>query len=436
MTPIEKAQRRILSTLIHNHLKFNEYTEACELIYWDEPYGSIYKAMKSGTRSLFLLAENKELKHLKPNFLKELVAESTEVFLTDLIHYVSELTNRNKTVAELQDLLDSAPTIDEIQTRLNAITGTISGLYKNTAYDMEKLNLMQSEAVEKQKKGESVSLKCGFKALQNQIMGWHPGHLSVIGGNSSAGKTAFALSCLKAAATVNDCPVAIVSYELTPRELHARLMGGVCEIQPRDILFTPLSDSDFKKFHSGLGQMEKLKIIIDKPQDNDIETLVAKLRYFKSVGVQLVCVDFLQLIRDKKIKDKFDRVGSNARRLKNLAHELDLPIILLSQLNRENVKSTDKKPTLSSLRDSGEIEEAADEVILMFRPEYFLKEETPPELIGKVELIFAKGRSTGTGNETMNYETEYQRFTDETTNYPELRDYSQPIKREFTGTDF
>lgn len=438
MTPIEKAQRRILSTLIHNHQKFNEFSEACELVQWDEPYRTIYRAMVSGTRSFFLLAENKEVTkiHQSEKLLKSLVAEDTEVFLTDLIHYAAEITNRNKTVAELQDLLDSAPTIDEIQTRLNAISGTISGLYRNTSFDMEKLNQIQSNAVEKQKNGGNVSLKCGFKAFQRQIMGWHKGHLTVLGGNSSAGKTALSLSCIKQAAIINNVSVAVISYELTPREIHARLIGGICEVQPRDILFTPLSDSDFKRFHSGLSEMEKLKIIIDKPEDNDIETLVAKLRYLKSIGVELVCIDFLQLIRDKKIKDKFDRVGSNARRLKNVAHELDLPIILLSQLNRENVKSSDKRPTLASLRDSGEIEEAADEVVLMYREEYFLKEQCPPELKGKVELIFAKGRSTGTGNEIMNYDTQYQRFTDEEQNFGELRDYTESSKRLNASAEF
>lgn len=436
MTNLEKYQRSILATLLNEPEIFDSFSALCDLVKWQEPYDQVYKALKSGSRSFYLVLEKLDIPDTE-KFMTRLVKERREPFLSDLIIYCVETTNRNAAIEQTHDLIQSAPDLHALNRGLNAITAHISTLYRVTTYDMEKLNIEQIKAVEKQRAGGVVSLKCGLQTLQYQLMGWHPGHLTVIGANSSAGKTAFALTCLREAAEANDCPVAIVSYEMTPREIHARLAAQLSEVQPREILYTQLTDDQFSKLHQGIGKLEKLKIFVERPEDSDIETLISKIRYLVSNGVKIIAVDYLQLIRDKTIRDKYAAIGNISRRLKNAAIEFDISIIVLSQLNRNNFKEVSKRPTLASLRDSGEIEEAADEVILLYREEYFTPpEDITPDMIGKVEVIFAKGRSTGIGMSIMKYEKEYTRFVEERKDHAELRDYTEPARNLKPTDDF
>lgn len=433
MTKLEQYQRSILATLLNEPDRFDGFVQLCDMVKWEEPYDKVYAEMKAGSRSIYLLAERTKL----PNkFFIGLVESPKEPFLTDLIAYCADITNRNLIINDLNELILSAPDMNQLSSDLNAIVGRLSSLYRVTSYDMEKLNLEQNNAVERQKSGGVTSLKCGLPTLQKHLMGWHPGHLTVIGGNSSAGKTAFVLTCMREVTQANNCKTAIVSYEMTPREIHARLLAQVCEIQPRDILYNQLTDEQFKKFHKGLGILENLPMVIEKPEDSEIDTLISKIRFLVSRDVKWIAIDYLQLLRDKNIRDRYTSIGSIARRLKNISIELDVSIVVLSQLNRDNFKSSDKRPTLASLRDSGEIEEAADEVILLFREEYFLKpEEITEEIKGVVEVDFAKGRSTGIGMSKMKYEKEYTRFS-EATNNRELRDYTEPVRRMEPDTGF
>lgn len=424
MTNLEKYQRSILATLLANPKLFDGLADVCDCIRWHEPYAGIYRAMKSGTMSVYMLAEHAEvkIKGAADEFLIELMRShrETEMAISHLIGYCADHTNADYVRGKLVDLMNGNGDLNSIASELNIITGEISTLYRASTYDMAQMNEIQMKAIEANQAGNFVSLKCGSQGLQFNLMGWHPGDLCVFGGNSSSGKTAFVLTVMRWAAEANSTSVALISYELTVRQLHARLLGAVSEVQPRNILYTQLDSIEMQRVHKGMGVLEKIDIILEKPGDSDIETLVSKLRVLAANGTKLIAIDYLQLVRDRRIKDKYERVGSNARRLKNVAMELDICIIVLSQLNRENMKSPDKRPTIASLRDSGEIEEAADIIGLLYRPDYFLKpgEDIDPELRGKCEVHFAKGRSTGTGMYVMEYEKEYTRFKDPADSFP------------------
>jgi replicative DNA helicase len=234
------------------------------------------------------------------------------------------------------------------------------------------------------------------------------------------GKTAFVLSCARNAAVDFNKPVVVFSLEMSSLQLGNRLISGECEIEQEKIRKGTLEDWEWQKIHTSIARLEKSKLILDDTPALSIFEFRAKCRRLKSQhDIQLIIVDYLQLMQGKSADNKNgggnreQEIGSISRALKSVAKELNVPVIALSQLSRAvETRPGAKRPMLSDLRESGSIEQDADMVLFLYRPEYYgLTEDdsgNPTQGIG--EVIIAKNRNGETGNVRLQFVGKYVKF--------------------------
>ena len=234
------------------------------------------------------------------------------------------------------------------------------------------------------------------------------------------GKTSFALSIAKNVAVDYNVPVGFFSLEMNNVQLVNRLISNVCEISGHKILNGQLDPSDWKKLDSRIGQLTSAPIFVDDTPGLSIFELRTKARRLvREKGVKLIMIDYLQLMNAQGMKfgSRQEEVSTISRSLKGLAKELNIPVLALSQLSRnvENREGLDgKRPQLSDLRESGAIEQDADMVLFVHRPEYYhiYQDEKGNDLHGMAQIIIAKHRKGSTGDVLLNFRGEYTRFQD------------------------
>ena len=230
------------------------------------------------------------------------------------------------------------------------------------------------------------------------------------------GKTSFALALAYNAAYYTKTPTVIFSYEMSAIQLLRRLISMDSEIRNRYITNGTLNKDELLKIHDSISNLESIPLSIDEGNLTSLNYLLYRIKeYVKDKQVKLVLVDYLQLVTSKsKSGSREQEVSQVARSLKNLAKELNITIIALSQLNRGVGMRNNSKPTLSDLRESGEIEQAADVVVLIYRPEYYGIEynDDGKESKGTANIIFAKGRNIGVGEVTLKFKSEITKFID------------------------
>jgi len=289
----------------------------------------------------------------------------------------------------------------------------------NTAY--EKLGGL---AVKVQKEIEELSLKeegvtgitTGFEELDSILLGWQPSDLVILAARPGMGKTAFALSLARNAALAGHS-TAIFSLEMSKMQLTQRLLAMESEINSRKIRSGKLDEYEWKKLHEGVERMSELDIYIDDTPGINIFELRAKCRRMKqNHDIKLIIIDYLQLMSSAPNQSRGNReqeISSISRALKGMAKELNVPVITLSQLSRAvETRGGDKRPQLSDLRESGAIEQDADIVTFVFRPDYYdLNEEFegPKDV---AEIIISKHRNGGLGTVELRFIKELTKFTD------------------------
>ena len=257
----------------------------------------------------------------------------------------------------------------------------------------------------------------GFADLDAITGGFQPGNLIVIAARPSMGKSALVTNIAENVALNKDRPrpVALFSLEMSEAELAQRFIASQASIKGDDLRKGRLKDEQkWKRVLKVAGEYDAAPLFIDDSSDIGILDVRAKARRLHQQspdGLGLVIVDYLQLMRaDSRIESRVQQVGEMSRGLKILARELDVPVIALSQLSRavESRSATDKRPMLSDLRESGQIEQDADLVIFIYRDEYYFPETT--DTPGEAELIIAKHRNGGLGNVHLTFQNEYPRF--------------------------
>lgn len=260
-----------------------------------------------------------------------------------------------------------------------------------------------------------VGIGSGFKHLDDFTGGWQRSDLVIIAADTSQGKTSFALNCAKNAAIAFKHPVAIYSLEMSALQLSARLMSMESNINSKSILRSKLSTDEISQIHSSLYQLSEAEIYIDDCPSNLISYIMSSIRTLRlQKNIEFAVVDYLQLVGlGEKGVSREQEVGKIARMLKNLAKELNIAIMVLSQLNRGQSSRSGGEPRLSDLRDSGQIEEAADTVILLYRPEVYGVETygDGSSTSGIAEIKIAKGRNIGLSTILLNFEPELTRFS-------------------------
>lgn len=240
----------------------------------------------------------------------------------------------------------------------------------------------------------------GFDFLDNKG-GLQDGNLVIIAGATSQGKTSFANS-ITLNALSRGKKIAFYSLEMTSKELAARMTSIMSKIPSSKLLYSSLSEGEFEQMDKGVGRLMNYtgELYFDDRSTSNIDTILSSIRSLKlKYGIHGVVIDYLQILNvNMKNINKEQAMGDVARRLKNLAKELGIWIIALSQLNRD---SNEPVPTINRLRDSGQIAEAADIVMLVYRPEYYQRPFPQPfvqyDTKGKAMIDVCKGRNVGVG---------------------------------------
>lgn len=239
----------------------------------------------------------------------------------------------------------------------------------------------------------------GFEELDKKMGGLQCSDLTIIAAESSIGKTSLSLSIALNAAK-SDEKIAIYSMEMKAEQLTARIMAMESGVSSSNILYARLDGGQLQQIEKGVGKIENLNIFFDDRSTSSIDTILSSIRYMvMKYKVKGAIIDYLQILNvNMKNVNKEQAMGDVARRLKNIAKELDIWVIALSQLSRDKENPV---PTLARLRDSGQIAEAADNVILIYRPEFYGKLSYPSDFAsasvqGTALIHLAKGRNVGT----------------------------------------
>lgn len=261
-------------------------------------------------------------------------------------------------------------------------------------------------------------LESGFTKLDKITAGWQKSDLIIIAARPAMGKTAFVLSMAKNIAVNFRNPVAVFSLEMSNVQLVNRLISNVCEIPSEKIKSGQLADYEWQQLDYKLRDLLDAPLYVDDTPSLSVFELRTKARRLvREHGVKIIIIDYLQLMNASGMKfgSRQEEVSTISRSLKGLAKELNIPIIALSQLNRgvENREGEDgKRPQLSDLRESGAIEQDADMVCFIHRPEYYkiYQSSDGTDLRGMAEIIIAKHRNGSVGDVRLRFIGQYTRF--------------------------
>ena len=287
--------------------------------------------------------------------------------------------------------------------------------------------LLQIQAAANTDTGLS-GLRTGFTDLDKITSGWQNSDLIIIAARPAMGKTAFVLSMAKNMAIDFTIPTAIFTLEMASVQLMKRIISNVAEISGDKIKSGKLSDPEWDRLNTRINGVYKAPLYLDETPGLSITELRTKARRLvREHGVRLIMIDYLQLMTASGLKlgSREQEVSTISRSLKALAKELNIPIIALSQLNRSTESREDKRPVLSDLRESGAIEQDADIVCFIHRPDYYTRSGFDSEgndIRGKAEFIIAKHRSGQTDTVEMRFISNYARFEDYDRNYQIVQD--------------
>lgn len=333
----------------------------------------------------------------------------------ELISYATNIeTKAFDETADINDLMQDAET-----DLFNLSQTNMKKDYTHIAPLVEEAERAMRAAYES--KGGITGLASGFTKLDDVTAGWQASDLIILAGRPAMGKTSFALSLVKNIGIDNNEPVAFFSLEMSGKQLVNRLVSQVCEIPGHTILSGQFTKAEWERYDKRVNMILKAPIFIDDTPGLSIFELRTKARRLvREQNVKMIMIDYLQLMNGsgKHFSSRQEEVSSISQSLKGLAKELDIPILALSQLNRDvekrdNKNSNDgKRPQLSDLRESGAIEQDADMVLFVHRPEYYkiYEDDNGNPTRGKAQIIIAKHRKGATKDVVLNFKSEYTAF--------------------------
>ncbi|MBI4538854.1 MAG: replicative DNA helicase [Gemmatimonadetes bacterium] len=260
-----------------------------------------------------------------------------------------------------------------------------------------------------------TGIPTGFPDLDRMSAGLQKGELVIVAGRPAMGKTSFVLNVTENVAITYRIPVAVFSLEMSKEQLVQRLLCAEGRVNAQNLRRGRLTDEEYKRLAAAAGHLNTAPIWIDDSPGTTVLEMRAKARRLKAeVELGALVIDYLQLMASvSRAENRQQEVSEISRGLKALAKELEIPIIALSQLSRApEQRSGDHRPQLSDLRESGSLEQDADLVMFLYRPEYYLGPEDRDgnTLEGKAELIISKQRNGPTGTIPLYFHKEYTRF--------------------------
>lgn len=349
-------------------------------------------------------------------------------FINDHVGILVEKYRRRK-LFEIGAILQSnsyseANGISEV---LSDVKEKLDGLFtsnRESVYTIKDAVQSVYDNINKNLKGGSslTGSPTGFALFDKRSGGLQTSDLVIVAADSSQGKTSFAIKL----AMNCGCPVAFYSMEMKKEQIAARMMSIESGVPANEILFSKLDGGRIQQIDKGVSRVIENPIYFDDRSTSNIETILASIRMMKlKYGIKGAVVDYLQILNvNMKGSNKEQQMGDVARRLKNVAKELDIWVIALSQLSRDNQNPV---PSLTRLRDSGQIAEAADMVILIYRPEVYGKrypeEFSSKSTEGTAMIDVAKGRNVGLMKFLVGFDAK-------TTNFYELDNDIKEVKDE------
>lgn len=260
------------------------------------------------------------------------------------------------------------------------------------------------------RKGDITGIETGFRELDRMTAGFQRNDLIIVGARPSVGKTAFALNIAQNVAIKTGENVAIFSLEMGAEQLVMRILCAEGNIDAQRLRTGSLTDEDWAKLTMAMGSLSNAGIFIDDTPGVRISDIRSKCRRLKQEhGLGMILIDYLQLIlgSGRSGENRQQEVSEISRSLKQLARELQIPVIALSQLSRGVEQRQDKRPMMSDIRESGSIEQDADIVAFLYRDDYYDKESENKNII---EIIIAKQRNGPTGTVQLAFVKEYNKF--------------------------
>ncbi len=292
------------------------------------------------------------------------------------------------------------------ETRVEGKTDKIKDLVKKAINTIEDFH---------QRQGMLTGVATGFADLDKMTSGLHGGEMIVVAARPSMGKTSLAMNIAEHVAIEERLPVGVFSLEMTSESLVLRMLCSRSRVNLRNVREGFLAERDFPKLTGAAGKLAGAPLFIDDTSGLSILQLRAKARrMYQQYGIKLFVIDYLQLLHSssRKADNRQQEIADISNGVKSLAKELNVPVIVLSQLNRELEKDKDRKPRLSDLRESGAIEQDADLVCLLYKPSRGDDDEAAGEETEAVpvNLLIAKQRNGPTGDVHLTFLKQYTRF--------------------------
>ncbi|SHE61762.1 replicative DNA helicase [Streptoalloteichus hindustanus] len=259
--------------------------------------------------------------------------------------------------------------------------------------------------------GVSLGIPTGFTDLDAVTNGLHPGQMIIVAARPGVGKSTLGLDFARSCSIRHGMASVIFSLEMSRIEIVMRMLSAEARIRLADMRSGRMSDDDWTRLARRMSEISEAPLFVDDSPNLTMMEIRAKARRLKQRhDLKLVVVDYMQLLTSgKRVESRQQEVSEFSRNLKLLAKELEVPVIAISQLNRGPEQRTDKRPMLADLRESGSLEQDADMVILIHRPDAWERDD--PRM-GEADLILAKHRAGPTATITVAHQLHYSRFTD------------------------
>ncbi|MCQ2548313.1 MAG: replicative DNA helicase [Clostridia bacterium] len=390
--------------IFHGIVELNRDREPVDAITLSEKLKSMGVLEAVGGRAyiMTLSAEVPSVSNAKE--YAKIVAEKSE--LRKLIRVTDEVSNKcYRQDEDAVDILDFA--------EQNIFEIAQDGQRKDyeTINDVMRANLKQiDDAVAH--RGEIRGVPTGFASLDRKLNGLRGSELVILAARPSMGKTAFALNIAANAAMEHDKSVMIFSLEMSKTQLGERLLSMEGKVEAQKLQTGEMEAKDWDSLYYATDKLSKAKLFIDDTAGITLMEMKNKCRRLKESesGLDLIIIDYLQLMSSEKSESRVQEVSALSRGLKLMAKELDCPILVLSQLSRKPDDRPNHRPMLSDLRESGSIEQDADMVIFLCREEVYDKENT--EVRGLCDVDIAKNRRGETASITLTWVGRYTKFSE------------------------
>ncbi len=433
-----EAEQSVLGAIFKSN---DALPKALEIIQADDFYRGPHRKIFQAMMELFEMSEPIDLLILSDKLRKNKDLESVGgveylSLLEETVPTAAAITYHSKIIREkkiLRDLINSGTEIvtksyedtDDVNHLLDECEKSIFDIaqkkIKKSFFDLKTIVKTSFESIETlfERKTLITGVPTGFKRFNEMTAGLQPSDLIIIAGRPSMGKTTFAVDIARHVGVVEKIPVAIFSLEMSKEQLGIKMLCSEGRVSSNKIRTGFLSKSDWPNLTTAAGKLSEAPIFIDDSPGLtalDIRARARRLYAEQNKNIGLIIIDYLQLMRGRgKIENRQLEISEITRALKELAKELNVPVVALSQLSRA-VESREKKiPQLSDLRESGSIEQDADVVVFLFREEVY-KHDT--EDAGIAEVIIGKQRNGPIGDFKVTFIKEYPRFE----NYAEMGD--------------